>query len=59
MLLAGAGDTGIRAPWGNTASGRLAAEACELLVGLVEDGVLLLDGHLGWVLVRVAVETAK
>lgn len=41
-----------RAPWG------LATELSELFVGLVQDSVLLLDVHLGWVLVRVAMETA-
>lgn len=42
-----------RAPW------RFAAELAELFVGLVEDGVLLLDVHFGRVLVRVAMETAN
>lgn len=46
-------------PGSYRAPGRLAAEVGELFVGLVEDGVLLLDIHLGWVLMRVAMETAN
>jgi len=42
----------------DAASWRFAAEVCELLVGLVEDSVLLFEGHSDWVLVRVAVEAS-
>ena len=45
-------------PWGNAASGRFATKLGELLVGLVQDGVLLFKTHCNRVLVRVAMKTS-
>lgn len=42
-------------PWRNGASRRFAAEITDLLVRLVEDGMLLFQRHLGRVFVRIAV----
>lgn len=45
-------------PRGNAASGRFATKVGELLVGLVQDGVLLFKAHCNGVLVRIAVKTS-
>ena len=45
-------------PWRHAASRRLPTELGEILIRLIQDGVLLLDGHGHRVLVRVAVKAS-
>lgn len=40
----------------NITAWRLSAEGCKVFVCLVQDGMLLFDGHSNWILVRVAME---
>ena len=45
-------------PWRDRAPGWFPAKVCQLLIGLIQYRVLLLQVHAGWIFMRVAMQTA-